>query len=250
MYQKILHIICFTLLLAACNASATEPAGTPTPDIGVIKTQAVGTVIAAAKTAAVPTITPTVLTPTPTFVKPSIHFAEDTNCRSGPGVRFGLIKNIKAGETAEPVGQPVNGGYWVVKSPGRNEPCWVVAEFATPSGSIDRLPKMTTPPLPTPQPVPEAPTLTGWDFSCVYPFTNSQAGATANVVLKWADPSPFIVGYGIYRNNTLITSPAATINTYTDTFYLSYGESATYYVLAYNYDGSARSKEITISCNK
>lgn len=53
MYQKILHIIWLTLLVGACNLPTTEQAiSIFTPDISVIKTEAAGTVIAAAQTLA------------------------------------------------------------------------------------------------------------------------------------------------------------------------------------------------------
>ena len=247
MRQNIIHIILSTMLLCACSLpEAEQPTVTSGPDVSALKTQAVATVYAEALTASVPTITPTVLTPTPTYAKPAMRFDEDTNCRRGPGIKFELVEVIKAGQTTEPLG--AQGNYWVVKSPTGGETCWVVADFATPSGEVERLPKMTAPATYTPQPVPVAPVLNSWDFECEYASANNQSASTVNVVLKWADSSGFEIGYSIYRNNELIADLPANSTKYTDTFYLSYADVATYYVQAYNYDGAARSKEVKVSC--
>jgi hypothetical protein len=247
MRQNIIHIILSTMLLCACSLpEAEQPTVTSGPDISALKTQAVATVYADALTASVPTITPTVLTSTPTYAKPAMHFDEDTNCRRGPGIKFELVEVIKAGQTAEPLG--AQGNYWVVKSSSGSGPCWVVADFATPSGEVAQLPKMTAPATYTPRPVPLAPALQSWDYSCEFVFNNSQSASTLTVVLKWQDLSASEVGYSVYRNKELVASLAENSTTYTDTTYLSYGDAATYYVEAYNYDNAARSREVKVSC--
>jgi uncharacterized protein YraI len=247
MYQKILHIFLAIILLGACNMPTGEQSiSTSTPDVGALRTQAVATVIAGAQTAAVPTITATVLTSTPTYAKPAMLFDEDTNCRSGPGIKFELVTVIKAGQTAEPLG--AQGNYWVVKSPSGGGTCWVVADFATPSGEVARLPKMTAPATYTPRPVPLAPALKSWDYSCEYALNNSQSASTITVILKWQDLSNSEIGYSVYRNSELVASLPENSITYTDAAYLNYGEAATYYVEAYNYDNAARSKEARVSC--
>jgi uncharacterized protein YraI len=252
MRLKMLSIVFLTFLLSACSSPATEPPViSPSPDVSVLSTQAVATVYAAAQTASAPTATiatPILPTATPTFAKPVMHFDADTNCRSGPGIKFSLVGVIKAGQTAEPLGLPAQSNYWVVKSPTGNGDCWVVADYITPSGNMTMIPKVTAPPTYTPRPVPVAPALASWDFSCAYAFANSQSASTVTVILKWQDSSEFEIGYGVYRNGELIASLSENATTYTDIAFLSYGETVSYYVEAYNYDGAARSKVVKAFC--
>ena len=256
MRRRLLHVILLVFILSSCSSPVTaqaeqpvaeKPVVTATPDVNLLSTQAVATVYAAL-TAAAPTVTPTISIPTPTIVKPAIRFDADTNCRSGPGIKFELVAVIKAGQTAEPLGAPAQGNYWVVKNPAGSGSCWVVRDFATPAGTVAALPKMTAPPTYTAMPMPVAPALNSWDFECVYAYTDTQSASTATVVLKWADSSDYEIGYSVYRNTELIADLPANSTTFTHTSFLSYAEVATYYVQAYNYDGAARSKEIKVSC--
>lgn len=249
MSQKKLYAVLLIILLAACNLPTSKPPVDPTPDANVLRTQAVATVFAAAPTTSVPELTPTVsLTSTPTDAKARIRFDVDTNCRSGPGIKFALVTIIKAGQIAEALGVPPQGNYWVVKSPSGSGACWVVADFATPSGNVGQLPKMTSPPTYTPQPAPLAPSLISWVYTCDLVSNNNQSGSTVTVVLKWQDMSNSEAGYNVYRNNQLIASLAANSTEYTEATFLGYGDALAYFIEAYNSDGAARSKGITISC--
>jgi formylglycine-generating enzyme required for sulfatase activity len=63
MVSKILTLSFLAALLSACSPSITaQPAGTPTPDVEVVKTQAVVPVYTATPTVSVPTFTPSPVT--------------------------------------------------------------------------------------------------------------------------------------------------------------------------------------------
>jgi hypothetical protein len=257
MRQKILLIILLALFLqgSACSLPATQspPLATQQPltstlDVNALSTQVVATVYAAALTASAPPTTVTVSVPTititPSYVKPELRFDDDTNCRGGPGIRFTLVRIFKAGEIAEPIGLPLQGNYWLVKSPSGSDICWVVGDFATPSGSVTQLPKMTIPPTYTALPVPIAPRLKSWDYSCAY----ANNACTVTVILVWEDLTDNESGYNIYRNSELIASLAPNANTFTDVTYLGYDQAVTYYVEVYNADGlRARTQDIKVT---
>jgi len=239
-------LVLLIFLLASCGEApaVTQPIPTAsaTPDVGALSTQVVATVYAAAKTSSAPSITPTQPTPTATYVPPVVRFDSDSNCRSGPGIKFPLLEVLKAGQTAEPLGYHSEGKYWVVKYSQGNEGCWVVADFVTPSGSIETLPNMTLPPTYTPEPAPAAPKLTTWDYSCE--FANEIC--TVTLILEWQDLANNETGYSIFRNNELVANLSPNAITYTDIIYLGRNQAATYFVQAYNFDGAARSADIKI----
>lgn len=245
MIQKRFCMIFLATFLTACNTPTARPVTISTPDVGAIQTQVVATVYAEALTASVPTITPTQFTPTPTYDPPKAHFDEDSNCRVGPGIKFVLVAIIKAGQTAELVGAPPQGNYWVVKNPSGNEACWVVRDFATPSGSVETLPTVGAPATYTPQPAPPAVTLKTWKYSCAYAANNSSA---VTINLEWDDLSDYEFGYNIYLNNKVIAGLGANSTAYTDITYLANGQAATYFVEAYNFDGVGRSREVKAIC--
>jgi hypothetical protein len=251
MYTKLPVLILFGLLLVACNLQEQTPAPPPTPDVDAMVTQAMATLSvtqAASSTPALPTPTVTVTE------SPKIYFAGDTNCRTGPGVKFTLVATIKEGQTAQLVGQSGqvassgNNLYWVVTSPTGSGSCWVVRDFATPQGNIDKLTMVTPPPTFTPMPLPEAAILADWNFSCEYTSANDLTTSTITVELKWKDMSDYELGYDIYRNDELIASLPANATAYTDITYLTYGQGLTYFINAWNNDGAVRSKDVKAQC--
>jgi hypothetical protein len=245
-------LLLLPFLLVACNLPATQsPMASPTPDVGALQTQAVATIYAGI-TASIPpipspTITPVLPTLTPTPALPKIYFAGDTNCRQGPGVRFPLVTVIKEGQTAKLAGKPQQGDYWVVVNPNGSGQCWVVRDFATPSGVNDDLAVVTAPPTYTSMPRPAAPALANWDFSCEYASADGQS-FTITVQLRWHDMSESELGYNIYRNDELIASLPPDTTAYTDVTYLVVGQGVTYIIEAWNSDGVARSKPINAQC--
>jgi len=248
MVQKILYIALLTTLLAACTLPKVAGIDRPTVDVATLKTQAVATVVAAAHATATTGSSPVVSTPTPTSDKMVLRFDADTNCRGGPDVRFERVAIIKAGQIVDAQGAPTQGNYWVVKNPNGSGLCWVVADFVTPSGNMGQLPKMTAPPTYTAQPAPRGPSLISWDYSCEFASNDNQSGSNVTVTLKWQDVSNNEQGYNVYRNDAQVVSLAANSVEYSETVYLGYGDTESYFIEAYNTDGTARSKVISISC--
>jgi hypothetical protein len=89
-------------------------------------------------------------THTPEPETPSVQVSVDTNCRSGPGKIYDYIGALLVGETAEVVGQSLDGQYWIIKNPDQPGECWLWANYAATTGPVAALPKYTPPPTPTP----------------------------------------------------------------------------------------------------
>lgn len=229
-----LFILLIVFLLGACNLPVTE------------KNDVLQTPTAARVTAS-RTLTPRPPTATPTRELPAIYFSDDTNCRTGPGLRFNKVTVIKKGEVAQIAGEPDQREYWVVKNPNGDGTCWVVRDFATPSGVISGIPTIISPSTPTPMPPPADPSLTSWDFSCSY-ASLEQTTASVTIELIWKDASDFELGYNVYRNDILLASLPQNSGNFTDNVYLGAGETVTYYVEAWNYDGLAYSREVRAKC--
>jgi hypothetical protein len=253
MHKKTLVLILVGVFLVACNVPGQAPSSPATPNVDALVTQALATLAVTQMASSTPTLstsTPTI----PATEAPKIYFAGDTNCRTGPGVKFTLVTIIKEGQTAQLVGQSgqvassANNLYWVVTNPNGSGPCWVVRDFATPQGNIDKLVMATPPPTYTPMPRPEAPLLADWQFSCEYASPNDQTTSTITVELKWRDMSDYELGYDIYRNDELLASLPANTTAYTDVTYLVYGQGITYSIEAWNNDGVVRSKDAKAQC--
>lgn len=247
-----LVILLISIFLTACNMPEQASSLSPTPDINQLVTQAFATMAVTQTASSTPTAA---TTPTPTVTQSAkIYFDGDTNCRTGPGVRFTLVTKIKQGQTAELVGQsgPIaasgNVLYWVVTNPNGGGPCWVVRDFATPQGNLDKLAMATAPATFTPAPTPQAAILADWTFACEYASANDTSLSTVTVELKWRDMSDFEMGYDIYRNDEMIVSLPANSTSYTDVAFLGYGQGLTYVIEAWNNDGGVFSKEAKVQC--
>jgi hypothetical protein len=79
-----------------------------------------------------------------------VSVSVDTNCRTGPGKIYDYIGALIVGETAEVVGQSMDGQYWIIKNPDQPGECWLWGYYATVEGPVAGLPKYTPPPTPTP----------------------------------------------------------------------------------------------------
>jgi len=95
------------------------------------------------------TLTPTI-TLKPTLETPMVSVSVDTNCRTGPGKIYDYIGALLTGETAEVVGQSMDGLYWIIKNPDLPGECWLWREYATVVGPTEGLAMYTPPPTPTP----------------------------------------------------------------------------------------------------
>ena len=98
-----------------------------------------------------PTITPSpTRTYTPTFNFPRVTAGADTNCRTGPSTAYNILGQIKAGQTAEIVGQDADRSHWVIRLP--SDPtviCWIWRASATITGNTAPVPVFTPQPTPT-----------------------------------------------------------------------------------------------------
>jgi hypothetical protein len=96
-----------------------------------------------------PSQTPTLtITLTPSVPKASVSV--ETNCRSGPGLVYGILGVVSVGQSAEVVGKGA-GDYWIIKVPSNpSVTCWLWGQYATVAGNTSGLPVFSPPPTPTP----------------------------------------------------------------------------------------------------
>lgn len=132
MLRRVLQTGLVSFLLVSCNfSSSARPTATPTvPPTGT----------------ATQTLIPT-LTPTSTSVQLSLRVTKElVNCRSGPGLVYNLINELKEGQSARVVGRNENSSWWYVRDPGNpNGHCWVSAEVTEVGGNTDELPVILPP---------------------------------------------------------------------------------------------------------
>ncbi|MCC7117177.1 MAG: SH3 domain-containing protein [Anaerolineales bacterium] len=127
MLRRALQTGLILIFLTACN-SATPPPPTSTLTLAPTATQP-----------PTPTVTP-LPTATPLILNLKI-LQPVVNCRSGPGVVFELINELKEGQVVRAVGRDVNSDWWYIQDPGRpNGFCWVAASVSQAEGETSRLP--------------------------------------------------------------------------------------------------------------
>jgi len=187
-------------------------------DSGAVSTAAAQTVIAGfTQSAAVATVSPTILEPTltftpepptftPTFTEtptqtltatlaftptplvPQISVSVPTNCRNGPGKVYLRVGALLVGETAQIYGRDPTGRYWYIPNPDRNGGfCWVWGEYATVNGNIAFLPIYTPPPTPTPTYTPTPSPA----FEAAYSSLDTCVGWWVEIALKNTGSIPF-----------------------------------------------------------
>jgi hypothetical protein len=146
--QIIAALAAAAFLASSCSAGRSDLPPSP----------AASTEQPATETPPPPSLTPTVTstaTPLPSSTPtqaPRLRVAENTNCRSGPGVEYLFQGALKAGEVAEVVGRSAEQGYWFVTGPGLPpQGCWLTGELAEVEGETDPVPIYTAAPSPTPQ---------------------------------------------------------------------------------------------------
>ncbi|MBL8099273.1 MAG: SH3 domain-containing protein [Anaerolineales bacterium] len=227
------------ILISSCNM----PSPNSPESAEAVQTSAALTVEAALKTPlASPTLAPATsndaqATSDTSSGQPFASFEDVTNCRTGPGVNYERITQITPQDAVEIIGfYPPN--YWVVMTDAG--PCWVAAEFVTPSGSLAAVPTVTAPPTPQGG-APDNVSLQQWNVSCNY-ATNE-----ADVSIRWKDKDNES-GYRVFRNNEQVAELIANSIEFTETITLLSGQSVGYYVVAFNAVGDTSSKTITLSC--
>jgi uncharacterized protein YraI len=222
------------VLVSSCNIPAsitTDPA---------ISTSAALTVQAAINAGALTSATapaPGSITVTPEFSEPLISVDDVTNCRTGPGTNFERVTQITPGEQIKIIGV-FETSYWIVSTSAGV--CWVSAEFATPMGSVQAVPTVTSPATPTGN-APQEVSLQKWDILCNYQ-TNQ-----ADVTIRWSDESNE-TGYRVIRNGNVIAELTENATQFSETISLLSGQSVGYVVEAFNAVGSTSSTAIALYC--
>ena len=228
------------LALAACNL----PGAQATPTLSVLDQAATivaGTLQAGGISTAGPvgvTASPTLASATPT-TKPALFINTDgAKCRSGPGTDYKEIASFKTGTSVEMIAKDTADGYWLVKDPSSGDSCWVFVQDATPSGSFDRLPEITPPPVA--QGVPVQPTIFYGNYFC------DTTGLTTS--LTWNDLADNENGYRVYRDGNRIASLEANSTTYDEKIDFVFGSQVVYAVEAYNEAGASPQKTYSFHC--
>ncbi len=232
-----------SLLVLACNlprppstvpaANVSRPA--PSPQLPTITREppTATSALASSPSAAPPTFTPARATP-------SLLLADATRCRQGPGTAFPILTVLPSGAQLPLLGQWEAENYWLVRLDDHTI-CWVWGGAATPQGSLELLPSVTPPPIPTAIP-PQAVTNLRYTYSCSY----SAGSIQVNVALSW-NAVANATGYRVYRNDQTIAEvhdPSfAEV-----TLVASLSEVLTYRVEAFNAGGVSPPKTISFSC--
>lgn len=158
--QKVRRVFMVLLALAflgqACNLPA---AGSPTPNV---QATVVAATLAALQTAAVPApglestaapLPPATETSLPTFTPTPQNplVLKATLCWVGPGAVYEVVSALKQNERVELLGQGSIAGWWIVKNPIYNDPCWVQAADLQldPGMDVSGLKVYYPPPTPT-----------------------------------------------------------------------------------------------------
>ena len=251
---QILAMIFLLLALTACSRPSSAAAPTQPIDQSLVGTMVamtleamytpmptpVSTLAYTPTAAGTATQTPTI---TPTYSLPTLSFNGNTNCRKGPGTVYDVVTVLRAGVKVEAVGRLEKTNYWLVKKPGGADTCWVADDFAQPSGSIQILPTVTAPPLPTPKP-PTAPSWSTWSYSCEF----ASGGSNITMHLAWTNRSGDATGFTIYRDDKPVATLGPDATTYTDIAFVATGQSMSYKIEVQNNAGTASSSTISASC--
>jgi hypothetical protein len=159
----LISTLALTLALWACNLPAATAANGPSSNTPVISVEssetetqtetqtapaASYTPIQATNTASAPTLTPTPQNPLVTTT---------AYCWSGPTgntLKYELISSIQAGTRVQLLGRGIVDGWWVVRNPRYNDPCWIQGQYVQidPSYDLSALKAFAVPATPTATP--------------------------------------------------------------------------------------------------
>jgi hypothetical protein len=105
--------------------------------------------------------------PTDTAVPPSATPQEPmvihtTLCWLGPGAKYDVVSSVNQGQVVEVIGRGSVAGWYIIRNPRYNDPCWIQASDMQLDAGLDinALKVFNPPPLPTntpkPTPVPSS----------------------------------------------------------------------------------------------
>ncbi|MBT3391333.1 MAG: hypothetical protein HN413_13095 [Chloroflexi bacterium] len=156
--KLVMGILALVFATLACGIPTT----TATPDGPNLEaTQLAATIVALQQNQNAPTTAPTSeqapantqapeATTAPTVPgKPMLSVSVNTNCRSGPGLKYPITGSIVTNGSFEVVARPASSDpYVIIKNPGGGADCWAWLEHATITGDTSALPTISAPPIP------------------------------------------------------------------------------------------------------
>lgn len=149
--KKLLPLLGLALVLQACSAPPGE-------DVNEALTQAAATLYAeltanapaGGDATATTTSAPSEPSDTPTPEETTVTVSVDTNCRNGTGNKYYYEGALLVGEIGIVVGKPdTSGQFLLIQNPDGPGTCWITLEYATVNGSLDGIPIVAVPPVPT-----------------------------------------------------------------------------------------------------
>ena len=139
---------------AACSPQTPPPQASPPPVDSMATSIALGVIAAQSQTAqALPTATATQTPPPPPTATSSPTqqpvVTRLAACWFGPGPAYRMESSIKEGETVELLAVGTVPGWYIIRNPYFNQPCWIQAENLSLDPAFDpsQFPMVT--PLPT-----------------------------------------------------------------------------------------------------
>jgi len=145
------------ILALHLTAACSSPQPTPTSAESMATSIALGVIAARSQTAEAlppsPTATATQTpTPLPTFTGTPTQLPVVTNlaaCWFGPGPAYRMESSIKEGEVVELLGVGTVPGWYIIRNPYFQQPCWIQAENLSLDPAFDPSPYPLVTPLPT-----------------------------------------------------------------------------------------------------
>lgn len=132
----------FFLILTGCNLPSNRMTPTPLPTQPAPDLSPTPIPIETLLTFPVPTITPSL---TPTLVV-AFPISAPVNCRSGPGISYNVVGELRVGRQAELIGKSADLAWWYVKNPSDpSTNCWLAADFTVTEGNTEALPVVSPP---------------------------------------------------------------------------------------------------------
>ncbi|HUI88166.1 MAG TPA: hypothetical protein VLX61_05530 [Anaerolineales bacterium] len=162
-------VICLAgsfLILAslACNIGARRPTPIPASDpasnpagVSTESSAATATPSAPQPSATLPALTDTPSSPTITATPQNPLVTTTAYCWSGPtgkALSYEIISSIQAGTRVQLLGKGIVDGWWIVRNPRYNDPCWIQQQYVQidPSYDLSALKTYAVPPTPTATP--------------------------------------------------------------------------------------------------
>lgn len=145
--STLLFLAAVLVLACSCplvNATGVTPTATSSPTNGP----------GGAPTAsATPAPGASAVPPSPSGAPVASTNGQVVNCRSGPGLNYGVVVILAAGQTAEIAGKSADGMWLELKNPSLpGSFCWVSTGVVTTTGDLSGIQVVAAPPLPTAPP--------------------------------------------------------------------------------------------------